>query len=283
MNTPRLFCFGLGYSARVLAAKLAAKGWEIAGTCREAESAEGFKVFPFDGAHPVENITAALEGASHILSSVPPDGEGDPVLRHHAGDIAALTGLEWSGYLSSTGVYGDTGGAKVDETAPLAPTSERSRWRAAAEKEWLALDGPAAHVFRLSGIYGPGSSVLERVRDGVARRIHKPGHLFSRIHVEDIANVVIASMEHPNPGAVYNVADDEPASAAEVIAFACRLLNVEPPELVPFDEAGKTMSPMALSFWRDNRLVDNTRIKKELGVKLTYPDYRSGLTGIVTK
>ncbi len=269
------------------------KGWTVAGTCRDAASlsqleGSAIEAFLFDGAHPLADAGKALEGASHVLCSIPPGPGGDPALRHHQRDIQRIEGLEWTGYLSTTGVYGDTAGRVVDETAPLNPTSERGRQRVAAEKQWLALakeglaaPGAAAHIFRLSGIYGPGSSMLDRVRDGTAKRIDKPDCLFSRIHVADIANVVMASMARPNPGAVYNLADDAPATASEVTALACELLGAAPPPLVPFDEAAKEMSPMALSFWKDNRRVDNARIKKELGVKLKYPDYRSGLKAIL--
>jgi nucleoside-diphosphate-sugar epimerase len=289
MGEPRLFCFGLGYTARVLAAALMGEGWTVAGTCRDEATradlaADGIDAFLFDGDRPLDDAGAALDGATHLLSSVPPDAEGDPVLARHAGAIAAMKGLAWAGYLSSTGVYGDTGGAAVDETAAVNPTSERGRRRAEAEDGWLDLwraTGVPVHVFRLSGIYGPGRSVLDAVRAGQARRIDKPGHLFARIHVDDIAAVLRASMARPDPGAVYNVCDDEPAPAADVVAFACELLGVDAPPLVPYPQAAGEMSPMALSFWRDNRRVDNSRIKGELGVRLKFPDYRAGLRAVL--
>ena len=289
MGDPRLFCFGLGYTARVLAAALMGEGWTVAGTCRDEATradlaADGIDAFLFDRDRPLDDAGAALGGATHLLSSVPPDAEGDPVLARHAGAITAVDGLAWAGYLSSTGVYGDTGGAPVDETAAVNPTSERGRRRAAAEEGWLDLwraEGVPVHVFRLSGIYGPGRSVLDAVRAGQARRIDKPGHLFARIHVDDIAGVLRASMARPDPGAVYNVCDDEPAPAADVVAFACELLGVDAPPLVPFHQAAGEMSPMALSFWRDNRRVDNSRIKGELGVRLKFPDYRAGLRAVL--
>jgi nucleoside-diphosphate-sugar epimerase len=289
MGEPRLFCFGLGYTARVLAAALMGEGWTVAGTCRDEATradlaADGIDAFLFDRDRPLDDTGAALDGATHLLSSVPPDAEGDPVLARHAGAIAAMKGLAWAGYLSSTGVYGDTGGAAVDETAAVNPTSERGRRRAEAEDGWLDLwraTGVPVHVFRLSGIYGPGRSVLDAVRAGQARRIDKPGHLFARIHVDDIAAVLRASMARPDPGAVYNVCDDEPAPAADVVAFACELLGVDAPPLVPYPQAAGEMSPMALSFWRDNRRVDNSRIKGELGVRLKFPDYRAGLRAVL--
>jgi nucleoside-diphosphate-sugar epimerase len=225
----------------------------------------------------------ALAGTTHLLLSVPPDAAGDPVLRHHAADIAALD-LAWAGYLSTTGVYGDRGGGWVDEEVALSPSGERGRRRVEAEAAWLDLwrrHGTPVHIFRLAGIYGPGRSALDQVRAGTARRIDKPGQVFSRIHVEDIAAVLEASMARPRPGAIYNLCDDDPAPPAEVILHACRLLGREPPPLVPFAEAEKEMSAMARSFWDDNRRVSNCRIKEELGVRLRYPDYKSGLAAIL--
>jgi nucleoside-diphosphate-sugar epimerase len=298
-SAPHLFCFGFGYSARALARRLMDEGWIISGTCRSEEkraalAARGIRAFLFDRDRPLLDAPAAFDGVTDILTSIPPDATGDPVLDQHGEVIAAARGLHWIGYLSTTGVYGDTGGAVVDETAPLCPTSERSRRRVEAERRWLDLFGarrcPCAtrrrwhgqpvHVFRLAGIYGPGRSAIDQVRRGEMRRIDKPGHLFSRIHVDDIGAVLHASIARPNPGRVYNVCDDEPAEPSDVVAHACRLLGVESPPLLPFDRAASGLSPMALSFWRDNRRVDNSRIKAELGVTLAYPNYRSGLKAI---
>lgn len=292
-GSSRLFCFGLGYSAERLAKSVLADGWTVAGTCqtpaRQAELRDlGIDAHMFGPEQPLADAGTILSGATHLLSSVPPGNDeeetGDPVLERHQADIRALGSLQWAGYLSSTGVYGDWDGARVDETSALKPTSGRSRKRARAEAGWLALEsghGVPVHVFRLSGIYGPGRSALDQVRAGRAKRIEKPGHLFSRVHVNDIVQVLRASIEKPRPGAVYNVADDEPAAAADVTAFACEILNVEPPEPVPFADAAKEMSEMGLSFWRDNRLVDNSLIKKELGVRLLYSDYRKGLKAVL--
>jgi nucleoside-diphosphate-sugar epimerase len=285
MTKPRLFCFGLGYSARVLARRLLADGWTVAGTTQHPEKfteleAEGFHPFLMDRGHPLADPAAALTGTTHLLSSVPPDREGDAVLDRHLEDLRRIEGLEWAGYLSTTGVYGDTGGAMVDETAPVRPTSDRSRRRAEAEARWRS-SGLPIHVFRLPGIYGPGYSALDKVRGGDARRIDRPGHRFCRIHVEDIAGAIRASMARPNPGAVYNVCDDEPASPAEVTAFACALLGLEPPPLEPFDRAAEGMSAMALSFWNDNRVVDNGRIKRDLGYRLAHPTFRDGLRAVL--
>jgi nucleoside-diphosphate-sugar epimerase len=288
-NRGRLFCFGLGFSAQALARRLAAAGWAVAGTTRSAEKAAaltagGLAAFVFDRAHPLPE--AALAGTTHLLVSIAPDDAGDPVLDWHAEDIAGLAGLapglQWIGYLSTTGVYGDWQGAEVDETAELRGAKGRNRRRIEAEAAWLALHqsrGLPVHVFRLAGIYGPGRSALDQVRAGRARRIDKPGHLFSRIHVDDIAATLAASIARPHPGRIYNVCDDEPAAAAEVTAYACKLLGVEPPPLIALEAAG--LSPMALSFWEDNRLVANRRLHDELGVTLAYPDYRVGLEAIL--
>ncbi len=281
---PRLFCFGLGFSARALAARLRARGWRIAGTTRAPERAaalrdKGIEAFLFDRGRPLDDTAAALAGTTHLLSSVPPDEAGDPVIDHHGVDIAACLSLEWVGYLSTTGVYGDRDGGWVDEDSALEPTGSRGERRVAAERDWLALEGLPVHLFRLAGIYGPGRSALDTVRAGRAQRIDKPGQVFSRIHVEDIASVLEASMARPNPGAAYNLCDDEAAPPAEVIAYACELLDVPPPPLVPFDQA--ELSPMGRSFYRDNKRVSNRRIKEELGVTLAYPDYRAGLQALL--
>ncbi len=281
-----LFCFGLGYSASQLGRRLLAEGWMLSGTRRASDSnhsLSGARVYEFGPDRPLDDAKAALSGVTHVLSSVPPDADGDPVLNAHGEALERLGGVAWVGYLSSTGVYGDTGGRRVDESSPVNPNSERTRWRADAERAWLELgrrSGLPVHVFRLAGIYGPGRSALDQVRSGRARRIDKPGHRFSRIHVADIANVLLASIRRPDAGAVYNVCDDEPAAAADVTAYACELLELEPPALVPFEEATKDMSPMALSFWADDRIVDNRRIREELGVELDYPTYREGLRAI---
>ncbi|MBC8337829.1 MAG: SDR family oxidoreductase [Rhodospirillales bacterium] len=288
----RFFCFGLGYSAGRLARALLSDGWSAAGTCQSEErraelAADGIEAHVFDVDTRLSDAAELLSGVTHLLSSVPPprdgggeEGDRDPVLALYAENIRAAEHIQWIGYLSSTGVYGDAGGGRVDETTPVNPSSERSRMRAEAEAEWLAL---GAHVFRLAGIYGPGRSALDQVRAGRARRIEKPGHKFSRIHVDDIAAVVRASMDRPDPGAIYNVCDDEAASPADVNAFAYELLGQEAPPVTAFEDIVKTMSPMGLSFWQDNRLVDNSRIKEALGVRLAYPDYRAGLRAILAE
>lgn len=285
-QAPSFFCFGLGYSALVLARRLKAKGWRVGGTCRSAEKQarlrdEGIAAHLFDRERPLEDPRAALRDVTHLLSSVPPDAEGDPVLDAHGAALDALSpGFAWIGYLSTTGVYGDRCGAWVDETSALNPSGERGRRRVAAEAGWLGLRHKA-HLFRLAGIYGPGSSALDTVREGRARRVVKPGQVFSRIHVEDIAGVLEASMARPDPGAAYNVCDDDPAPPADVITYACELLGVTPPPEVPFEQAD--LSPMARSFYDDNKRVDNAKIKRVLGVTLRYPDYREGLRAILAR
>lgn len=280
-----LFCFGLGYSALALARLVAAEGWAISGTCRSTETAAGlhqlgFSAELFDRDHPLP--ADALREVTHVLVSAPPDDTADPVLARHADDIAALPGLSWLGYLSTTGVYGDRGGGWVDETAVLAPTGERGRRRVLAETDWLDLwrrRRTPVHIFRLAAIYGPGRSPFAALRAGAAKRIDKPGQVFSRIHVEDLALVLCASMARPRPGAVYNVCDDDPAPPEAVVAYAAKLLGVKAPPLVALDQSG--LSAMARSFYDDNKRVRNALIKRELGVALRYPDYRAGLAAIL--
>ncbi len=262
-----------------LIARLRADGWRIAGTCRSPEkqarlATEGIEAQLFDRDRPLDDAAAALAGVTHILSSVPPDAAGDLVIDHHGQDLAALEDVAWVGYLSTTGVYGDRGGDWVSEDDDLRPSTERGRRRVAAERAWLALPLPV-HLFRLAGIYGPGRNQLLSVRNGTAKRIDKPGQVFSRIHVDDIAAVLEASISRPNPGAAYNVCDDEAAPPQDVVAFAAGLLGVEPPPLVPF--AAAELSPMGRSFYAESKRVRNDRIKSELGVRLAYPDYRNGL------
>ena len=286
MNNSKLFAFGFGYSAEALMRRLPA-GWRLAATCREeakraALAARGIEAWIFDGEKPLADRARALAGTTHVLSSVPPEAEGDPVLAHHAADIARLPGLRWVGYLSTTGVYGDSAGGWVDETSELRPTGERGRRRVAAEAGWLDLwgrHGVPVHIFRLAGIYGPGRSAFDSLRQGRAQRIDKPGQVFSRIHVDDIAAVLAASTAKPNPGAVYNVCDDDPAAPAEVIAYAAGLIGIEPPPLVPYAQA--KLSDMGRSFYADNKRVRNERMKRELGLALAYPDFRQGLAAIL--
>lgn len=288
-DSPRLFCFGLGFSASVFARRVMAMGWQVAGTHRTDDGvagarAIGIEAYRFGPDHELEDASAALSGATHVLSSIPPSESGDPVIDAYRDELCAIESLQWVGYLSATSVYGDRDGAVVSEADALVPVSTRARKRAHAESLWLDLrksrDLPI-HVFRLAGIYGPGRSALDQVRSGRAKRIDKPEHKFSRIHVDDIAAALVASTEKPDPGAIYNLCDDEPAASADVTAFAAHLLGVDPPPLVPFEDAVKDMSPMAREFWADRRTISNRRMHQDLGVDLTYPNYRDGLSAIL--
>lgn len=272
----RLLIFGQGFTGTRLADACRGDGWRVTGTGREARDG----VLPFGRGRPLP--IPALAGVTHVVASIPPDEEGDPVLGLHGDALAMLPSLEWVGYLSTTGVYGDHGGEWVDEFSACQPTAARSKRRLAAEETWLAWGGNAGkpvQIFRLAGIYGPGRSPLDRVRGGKAQRIIKQGHLFGRIHVDDIVRVVRAGIAKPDAGPVFNVADDEPAAPADVLTYAAELLGVEPPPAVTFEDAN--LSPMARSFYADNRRVRNDRIKRELGVTLRYPTYREGLRALI--
>jgi len=278
-----LFSFGHGYSATALARRLLAQGWRVIGTTRDPERAEALRR---EGVEPLvwgrDEFAPALLEATHLLSSVAPTQDGDPVLGAFSDAIAGIAPrLVWAGYLSTTGVYGDHGGGWVDETTTLSPATTRGRRRAAAEAAWQAIPALPLHIFRLAGIYGPGRGPFEKLRQGTARRIVKPGQVFSRIHVEDIANVLAGSIARPDPGAVYNVCDDDPAPPQDVIAFAAQLLDLPAPPEVAFEEA--EMSPMARSFYAESKRVSNRRIKDELGVRLIHPDYRSGLRALLSE
>ena len=256
-----LFIFGLGYTAKRIAASARAAGWTVSATGSDGD-------VDFEDR---ESVIAALERASHVLSSVPPDRESglDPVLDTYGRDFPRA----WYGYLSSTGVYGDTGGAWVDEASPTG--SGRRSARSDADALWLEL---GARVFRLPGIYGPGRSILDRVQDGKAHRIDLPGQVFSRIHVDDIAGGVLASIERGQPG-VFNLADDRPASQNAVIEAACAMLGLAPPPLLPLDEAG--LSPAARAFYAENRRVANGKAKRLLGWAPYFPDYTAGLRALL--
>ncbi|WP_373354886.1 SDR family oxidoreductase [Pseudoroseicyclus sp. CXY001] len=276
-----LLVFGHGYSAAALSRRLVPEGWRVIGTTR---SEEGAARVAETGAEPLlwpgEDIAPALAAATHLLISAGPDAEGDPVLRAIGPEIAAKApALAWAGYLSTTGVYGDHGGGWVTEETPAEPATARGEARVAAEAAWAAVPGLAPHIFRLAGIYGPGRGPFAKLRSGKARRIVKPGQVFSRIHVDDIAQVLAASIAAPAPGRIYNVCDDDPAPPQEVIAHAATLLGMEPPPAVPFEEA--EMGEMARSFYAESKRVSNARIKEELGVRLLYPDYRAGLAQIL--
>lgn len=277
-----LLTLGHGYSARALARLLLPRGWRIIGTRRSADAGgacPGVELLQWPGT----DLAGALDRASHLLISAAPDAGGDPVLAALSGAIAqAAPRLRWVGYLSTTGVYGDHGGGWVDETTPLTPTTRRGRLRVAAEIEWAELaraTGLPLHVFRLAGIYGPGRGPFAKVRAGTARRIVKPGQVFSRIHVDDIAQTLAASIDRPDPGAVYNLCDDDPAPPEDVIAHAADLLGLPLPPAEDFATA--EMTPMARSFYAESKRVRNDRIKRDLGVRLLYPSYRDGLAALL--
>ncbi len=259
MTDSHILCLGYGYTAGALARRLLLLGWQVSATFRDSTKAPAnIRALPYP--------PPADDSITHILVSTPPSA-GLPAL-------PSYPNLRWLGYLSATSVYGDHGGAWVDETTPCIPTSPRGAERLAAEQSWQRAY-PQTHVFRLAGIYGPDRNVLDELRAGTARRIDKPGQFFSRIHVEDIALVLAASIAKPNPGVIYNVADNEPASSAEVTAYGAQLLGLPTPPLEPYDPT--RLSPMAASFYADNKRVRNVRIKTELGVQLLYPTYREGL------
>ncbi|MGO4869482.1 MAG: NAD-dependent epimerase/dehydratase family protein [Roseiarcus sp.] len=277
----RLFCFGLGYSARRIIAR--AESVEASGTTREPEAAralrrEGVAAFAFDGAHGDEALLPALARAQVVLVSTPPGETGDPALAHFAGEIAAAPDLERILYLSSVGVYGDCGGAWVQETTMPSPSSSRARRRLAAEDQWRSLGrarGVPVDILRLAGIYGPGRNALVKLRAGEARRIVKPGQIFNRIHVDDVAEVARRLIEAHNAGEIWNVADEEPAPPQDVVVFAAKLLGVAPPPEEDFSTA--SLSPMARSFYDDNRRVSVDKLGRELGYRWLYPTYREGL------
>ncbi|MBT8408367.1 MAG: SDR family oxidoreductase [Alphaproteobacteria bacterium] len=279
-----LLCIGHGYSAQAFGRLAQDRGWRVIGTTRSEDKAQALAqagVEPL--VWPGQDIGAALGATSHLLTSVAPGEDGDPVLAALGTEIeAAAPHLEWVGYLSTTGVYGDHGGDWVDETTPLAPSTDRGRHRVAAEAAWHKLAERAGfplHIFRLAGIYGPGRGPFSKVKSGKARRIIKPGQVFSRIHVEDIGQVLMASALSPRGGAIYNVCDDDPAPPQDVIAYAADLLGVPRPPEVMFDAAD--MSPMARSFYAESKRVRNDRLKSDLGVRLRFPSYREGLAAVL--
>jgi nucleoside-diphosphate-sugar epimerase len=276
-----ILCYGFGFSAAALAHRLDRSTWRVTGTSRSRQGVEAIRQQGFEGVL-FENFVIP-DTVTHVLVSAPPGEDGDPVLQRCAAELVARASqIEWLGYLSTTGVYGDHKGGWVDETAALAPATERGRKRCTAESQWLALHaahGLPVHLFRLAGIYGPGRNQLESMRDGTARIIIKPGQIFSRIHVEDIAGILLASINRPRSGRAYNVADDEPCPPQVVVAYAAQLLGLPPPPEEAFD--GATLSPMARSFYAESKRVSNARVKQELDYAFIYPTYREGLAALL--
>ena len=281
-----LVVLGMGYSAAAFVAQAKNDVSSVTATVRSAEkvqalAATGIDAMMLNGTGFDARLPAAIHAADALLVSVPAEEGGDPVLPLLGEIIAAAPRLGWIGYLSTVGVYGDHQGEAVDESAALRTTSPRGLRRIAAEEGWLALgarSGKAVHVFRLAGIYGPGRNQLVALREGTARRIIKPGQMFSRIHVDDIAGACLASLVRPEGGTIYNVADDEPAPPQDVIACAASLLGLPPPLEEPFETA--QMSPMARSFYMDSRRILNRRLRRELGYVMRFPTYREGLSAL---
>ncbi len=279
--TPHLLIFGLGYTGRAVALAAQRAGFAVTATFRRpiADAPVGVALVPAAAAG--EEIARA----THLLTTAAPDESGDPVLAQYRGALEAARQLGWIGYFSTTGVYGDRDGAWVDETTEPAPGSPRTRRRAEAEQAWAAIaTGKRFDIFRIAGIYGPGRSAFDDLLAGTARRTEKPGHAFGRIHRDDIAAAALAAMrqERPAGARVLNLADDEPAESARVVEEAAQLLGITPPPLVRFAEAARSMSPMALSFWAENRRVSSAATKAALGIAWKYPTYRDGLRAILT-
>lgn len=284
--TGTLLSFGHGFSATALSNLLVPQGWTVIGTTRSAAKAQALEaagVIPL--IWPPADMTTALDQATHLLFSAAPNAEGDPVLAALAPEITArASNIKWAGYLSTTGVYGDHKGGWVDEETALAPTTRRGAQRVLAEQQWqdLARDtGLPLHIFRLAGIYGPGRGPFAKVRGGTARRIVKPDQVFSRIHRDDIAQVLAASIAHPNAGRIYNLCDDLAAPPEDVIGHAAELLGLPLPPAESFETA--EMTPMARSFYAESKRVRNDRIKDELGVQLLFPTYREGLAALLAE
>lgn len=277
-----LFCFGYGYSAEALGRHLASRGDVVLRGTRRAANDGDARILPFDGMIRSDAIAAAVHTSTHVLVSIPPDDAGCPALRCFANALVVAPSLSTIAYLSTVGVYGDHGGAWIDESTPPAPTSQRARRRLLAETQWQAFaaqTGKRLDIFRLPGIYGPGRSAFDQLRAGTAKRIVKPGQVFNRIHVDDIAGALACAMTSSPRQRVFNLSDDEPSPPQDVIAFAARLLGVEPPPEVPYADA--RLSPMSASFYAENKRVSNARMKTDLGYALRHPSYREGLAAIL--
>jgi nucleoside-diphosphate-sugar epimerase len=277
-----LLFLGFGFSAEALAKILDRKLWRITGTSRSGDGIKHIQSLGYEAVN-FDDLNTIDDSVTHIVTSIPPGPSGDPVLQKLVPELKRRANhLQWVAYLSTTGVYGDHNGAWVDENTPLTPNTERGQRRVDAESQWLALHHDhqlPVHIFRLAGIYGPGRNALISLQDGTAKRVIRQGQVFSRIHVDDIAGILKASIAKPKPGRAYNVADDEPCPPQDVITYAATLLNVEPPPEIPFEKA--ELSPMARSFFMDSKRVHNTRVKQELGYAFCYPDFRVGLKSLL--
>ena len=281
-----ILILGLGYSAGFFARAALVRGWEVTGTVRSAEKAaelsrEGIRTLVFGGFAVSSALAKAVAEADAVLVSVQPAEDGDPALGPLRAALMAAPNLRWIGYLSTIGVYGDQGGAWIDEAAPPSPTNARTRQRVEIEEAWLQLgrdSGKPVQIFRLSGIYGPGRIAITKLRNGTANRLIKPGQVFNRIHVDDIAGVLMASLAQPRQGAIYNVTDDEPGPPQDVITFAAELTGLEPPPEIPFEQA--QLSPMAASFYGESKRVSNALVKREFGYTFRYPTYREALRAL---
>jgi nucleoside-diphosphate-sugar epimerase len=282
-----LLCLGYGFTAAALASRLDRDAWTVTGTATTREGAaridaKGAKGVVFDGDRASAEVAAAIQSATHVLLSIPPGAAGDPAFIHHGEDLARSAAVTWIGYLSTIGVYGDHDGMWIDETSQVAPISERGRRRLAAENAWRELGartGKRVQVFRLPGIYGPGRSAIDSVRAGSARRIVKRGQVFNRIHVDDIAGALAQALAGHGRQNAYNIVDDEPAPPQDVVAHAAMLLAMEPPPEIAIEDA--RLSPMAASFYAENKRVSNARAKADLGWVPRYPTYREGLAAIL--
>lgn len=276
--TQTLLSIGHGFTAREFGKHVTAKGWRVIGTTRSRDRTGALKELGVDPlVWPGADLSEAISQATHILISAAPSEAGDAFLNAYREQLLA-SDVQWIGYLSTTGVYGDHGGAWVDEATPVDPLTKRGQIRFAAENAWLETDLPV-HVFRLAGIYGPGRGPFEKIRKGTARLIIKEGQVFGRVHIEDIAQTLYASIQRPNPGAIYNVSDDEPAPPQDIITYAADLLGEPHPPRVAFEDAD--LGPMARSFYSECKRVKNDRIKDELGVDLKYKGYKAALQAIL--
>jgi len=284
----RVFFFGMGFSSLAAARAIHEtidRDAVIAGTTRSEEGLEAvaespYRMHVFDGSAPGDTLREDLRRATHVVLSIPPTEDGDPALNLHRSDLDAAPDLEWICYYSTVGVYGDFGGQWIDETAPTRPINQRSAHRVVVEQQWrdyAAQRGVPLLILRLAGIYGPGRSSFDKLREGTARRIVKPGQVFNRIHVEDIGRVTALAAARKLAG-TFNLADDEPAPPQDLIEYAARAMGVAVPLDVPFEQA--QMTPMARSFYSDNKRVSNSAIKQALGIELLYPNYRVGLDAI---